>query len=161
MAEEMIANLSDDLIAEMRREIEEARQFLRDEQEKHVARQNGLLYERIAQEPEARRKHQEWLDNFALLADVEKAADEPEISESRMTWLCESIQKLTSTSGFEGFQDVRPAAWIAAANLHQRQGNKSDELDCLRYALMLDPKAPVKKRVKALEKQLSKNLLMG
>lgn len=133
----------------------------RKQREERREKQTAIECERIAQQPEMRRKHEEWVTNFSLLADVEKSLDEPEIDESRMIWLCESIQKLTSTSGFEGFQDVRPAAWIAAANLHQHQGNKSDELDCLRYALKLDPKAPVKRRVKALEKLLSENPLTG
>lgn len=135
---------------EWAKEHDRAKEFLRRSQEEHIARQNGLLYERIAQEPEARRKQQDWENNFALLAEVEKTLEAPEIDEQRIAWLWESIQKITSTTGFEGFQDLRAEAWIAAANLHGRQGNKADELSCLEYALELNPKAPVKRRVKAL-----------
>jgi hypothetical protein len=125
---------------------------------------------RRLQRAEKERKLDAWRKNYTLLAEVEEVIAAPEIEEPwdawmwrvlrwrrwrprrGMAWLSKSLAQLTSDPPGEGFMDCRSAAWIATADLHRRQGNTQGEIDCLRYALELNPKAPVKRRLKAAEK---------
>lgn len=147
------------------------RDWLRKEMEAHKARQEAIERERLAREPEMKRQRAEDLRHFGLMYDVQQFLVEPELAERwwawlwwvlrwrrwrcrrDMAWLCESLRVLTSAVPGDRFWDLRAEAWIATADLHRRLGHDGrDEADCLAYALTLNPKARVKRRLKALLK---------
>lgn len=141
LQEQLLRELADDGGSERRRR----------EDEEFWARD---LAERTARARESRRKLEEWRGNFVLLYEVERTIAAETIDENSMRWMCSRIKAITETTGFEGWQDLRAAGWIAAADLHKRVGDRESERECLEYALSLNPKAPMKRRLKALTREL-------
>lgn len=97
---------------------------------------------------------QEKNDVFRLMESAEESIKlEPSITDAaRWQWLCEAAAKLTATPHFESYPNWRARSWILTANLHRTRGSMSDELAGLEYALTLNPKAPIKRRIAALKK---------
>lgn len=165
--------LSPEIRAELDREISdhnEAHALHRSQEE--FARREERTAHRLKRDGRDR-KLAAWRKNLTLLAEVEQVIAAPELEEPwgawmwrvlrwrrwrprrNMAWLCASLEHLTSDASGEGFMDCRAAAWIATADLHRRQGNARGEIDCLRYALELNPKAPVKRRLSAAKESLT------
>jgi len=101
----------------------------------------------------------EWAEKnaaFRLMEAVEQSlklqADVADLA--RWTWLCDSVRRLTETRHFDAYENWRARAWLASADLHKIAGDAVNELGCLEFALRLNEKLPVKRRIKALRLSL-------
>lgn len=117
----------------------------------------GKARQAYAQTADDRRR--EWADKnaaFRLMETVEESLDlRAEVSDpAQWAWLCESVTSLTETTHFDGYENWKARAWLATANLHKFSGDTANELGCLEFALGLNNKLPVKRRIKALKLSL-------
>ena len=92
---------------------------------------------------------------FRLLEKVEERLAENAVKGTgqQWEWLCESVTSLTATEHFERYPNWRARAWRAAADLHSIGGDGGAEISCLEQALKLNPRTPVKRRLKKLLKE--------
>ena len=93
---------------------------------------------------------------FRLLEEVERSLGETPLvrDEGRWNWLCNSLAKLTTTQYFDPYPNWRARAWAASATMYGAIAVPADELACLKRALELNPHLPLKRRIKALDRQL-------
>jgi hypothetical protein len=92
---------------------------------------------------------------FRLLEQVEASFREsPSVADPRRwEWLCNSVNTLTPTKHFDRYPNWQARAWVACAELHRLASDSASELTCLEHALSINPKLPVKRRIKKLQSQ--------
>ena len=112
-------------------------------------------YERQNREKHAEREEQNAM--FRLLEEVEISLREQSAvnDERRWEWLCESLNKLTTTAYFDRYPNWKARIWLACADMHRSASSLQDELASLQYALQINPQLTVKRRIKLLEQKLA------
>lgn len=105
------------------------------------------------QQREQERERAEKDAAFRLLEQVEESLSEaPTIEDNRrMEWLWNSAQMLRETEHFERYPNWRARAWVVCAELHRMKSEFESELACLERALQINPRLPVKRRIKKLK----------
>lgn len=128
--------------------------FSREERVEHRREEERKAMEQVQADYAAKNQQRDEKDAvFRLLELVEQSLREtPAIHDDRRwEWLCDSLKKLTATEHFEPYPNWRARAWLASANMYRSTNSPADELACLRAAIELNPKLPIKRRIKALE----------
>jgi hypothetical protein len=158
-----------ELLIETKRELEEAIYrhggprpgATREERVAHRRHQQREQAERAKAEYENRNQQiaQERAEKdttFRLLEEVERSLSETPLvrDEGRWNWLCDSLAKLTTTQYFDRYPNWRARVWVASATMYGAIGVPTDELACLKRAFELNPQLPLKRRIKALDRQL-------
>ncbi|MEO7933226.1 MAG: hypothetical protein ABIT76_08725 [Chthoniobacterales bacterium] len=70
--------------------------------------------------------------------------------DERWEILAAAVNELVATPHFDSYPKWKARAWLLAANMQKKLMRQNDELECLREALRLDPKLPIKRRIKSL-----------
>lgn len=92
---------------------------------------------------------------FRLLEEVERTLRSATTVQDprRSEWLATSLVTLTTTPYFDSYPNWRARAWLAKANLCEQTSDPTNELAYLEKAIAINPKLPVKKRIKKLHEK--------
>jgi hypothetical protein len=128
----------------------------REERVAHARKRREEAFARSQAEYEQRNRERDEQDvAFRLLEQVEASLREaPSVADPRRwEWLCNSLATLTPTKHFDRYPNWQARTWVACAELHRIASDSTSELTCLEHALSINPKSPIKRRIKRLQSQ--------